>query len=229
VSGLEALRSLVHENFLPALERCAIIFSRLRGLAQFYDSRDDIGFSVTQINRAMDIISCLTLVGHRILVLVMDELDHFTVFSTWLRFQIDRFASSSSAGEDLTEKEATMDNAKVLTYIVRYLTKSPLDVFFDEIAQDDYSSDWEHIEDGPSLLDILDRQLKRRDDGQASMKALPHVDFLVNYLTSRSNRIFQDIADANKRSVRFGKEMKLSIGQPITQYDVKVSSSKREV
>lgn len=221
VSGLESLRGLVHENFLPALERCSVILSRLRGLAQFYDTRDDIGFSVAQINRVTDIISCLTLVGHKILVLVMDELEHFTSFSTWLRFQIDRLASSS-AGEELTEKEATMDNGKILTYIQRYLTQSPLDNFFDDVAKDDYSADWQHIEDGASLLEVLDKQLKKREQGQPSMKALPHVDFLVKYLTTRSDMIFKGIAEAKKRSVRLGKPMTLSTGRTITKMDVRM-------
>ncbi|KPM46299.1 hypothetical protein AK830_g353 [Neonectria ditissima] len=226
VSGLENLRSLVHENFLPALDRCAIILSRLQGLAQFYDDRDDIGFSVTQINRVTDIISCLSFVGNKILIAVMDELEHFTAFSTWLRFQIDRLASSSSANEELTEKEATMDHDKVLTYIERYLTESPLKIFFDDIEKDDYNADWAHIEDGPNLLDTLDKQLTKQENGQLSMKALPHVDFLVNYVTTWCNRIFKDIAEAKKRSVRFGKPTKLSVGHPITRMDMRMCRTK---
>ncbi|KJZ76009.1 hypothetical protein HIM_04465 [Hirsutella minnesotensis 3608] len=224
VSGLENLRSLVHENFLPVLERCAIILSRLRGLAQFHDDRDDIGFSAMQVTRVLDIIGCLTLVGHKILSHVMDELDHFAAFSVWLRFQIDRLASSAgaSAGDELTEKEATMDNAKVLGYIEKYLTTSPLGIFLDDISTEDCAADWEHCEDGPSLLEMLDKQLKRRADGQPSMRALPQVDFLVNYMTTWCSRIFNGIAESQKRSVRFGKPIKLALGLPISKSDVRV-------
>ncbi|KIE00341.1 WD40/YVTN repeat-like-containing domain protein, partial [Metarhizium majus ARSEF 297] len=200
VSGLENLRSLVHENFLPALERCTIILSRLRGLAQFYDDRDDIGYSVTQTSRLLDIIACLGLVGHKILSNVMDELEHFNAFSTWLRFQIDRQASSSTTADELTEKEATMDTSKVLTYIENYLTHSPLDVYFDQVSEEDWQADFDHIEDGVGILPILDAQLKKQESGQASRKALPHVDFLVSYVTTSSSRIFKDIAEATKRS-----------------------------
>ncbi|KID89182.1 WD40/YVTN repeat-like-containing domain protein [Metarhizium guizhouense ARSEF 977] len=200
VSGLENLRSLVHENFLPALERCTIILSRLRGLAQFYDDRDDIGYSVTQTSRLLDIIACLGLVGHKILSNVMDELEHFNAFSTWLRFQIDRQASSSTTADELTEKEATMDTSKVLTYIENYLTHSPLDVYFDQVSEEDWQADFDHIEDGVGILPILDAQLKKQESGQASRKALPHVDFLVSYVTTCSSRIFKDIAEATKRS-----------------------------
>lgn len=211
------------------MERCSIILSRLRGFAQFYDTRDDIGFTTTQISRLLDIVSCLTLVGHKILLHTMDELEHFAAFSSWLRFQIDRFASSGSAAEELTEKEATMDTSRVLTYIERYLTGSPLDGFFDEVAKEDYTADWDHIEDGPSLLHVLDRQLKKAEAGQPAMKALPHVDFLINYANTWTGRIFKDIADAKKRSVRFGVPMKLRIGGPITKMDVRMAESSNKV
>lgn len=221
VSGLENLRSLVHENFLPALERCSIILSRLRGLAQFYDSKEEIGFSVTNITKAMDIIGCLSLVGHKMLLLVMDELDHFTTFSTWLRAQIDHFASSSD-NDAMTEKEATMDNGKVITYIDRYLTDSPLRVFFDEIPAEDYASEWDHIQDGSGLLDLLEDQLAKYEMDAESMRALPRLEFLVDYVTDWSSRIFEDIAEAKKRSVRFGEVIKLSIQQPIDVFDVRM-------
>lgn len=58
------------------------------------------------------------------------------------------------------------------------------------------------------------------------MKALPHVDFLVNYATTWSNRIFSSVAEAKRRSVRFGTPLKLAIGgqHPITKMDVKMCS-----
>ncbi|KAJ3942400.1 uncharacterized protein N0V96_007898 [Colletotrichum fioriniae] len=226
-AGLENLRGLIHENLLPSLERCAIILSRLRGLAQFYDSRDDIGFSVAQITRAMDIVSCLTMVGHKILLNVMDELDLFHAFSTWMRFQIDRFAAPNSASEELTEKEATMENSKVLVYVQRYLVESPMAIFLDEVATDDYSANWERAENGTSMLDELDTQLKRQEEGQAYLKAFPNVGFLVDYLTARVNGVFKDIAEAQKRSVRFGQPTKIGLGQKIAKIDSTMCSERR--
>lgn len=228
VSGLEGLRSLVHQYFLPALERCSVILSRLRGLARFYSDREDIGLSIPHLNRVLDTISCLTLVGHKVLIHTMDELQHFSAFSAWLRFQIDQLGGPGTGVEELTDKEAMMDHTKVLTYIERYLTNSPLDIFLNEIAKEDYDSDWDFIDDGPTLLDVLDKQLKKHEAGQPGMKALPHVDFLVNYASTWSNKIFSSIAEAKRRSVRFGRPVKLSIGKPITKMDMKMyGSSKR--
>ncbi|KAK1987036.1 anaphase-promoting complex component Cut20/Apc4 [Colletotrichum cereale] len=228
VSGLENLRGLIHENMLPALERCAIILSRLRGLAQFYDSRDDIGFTVAQISRAMDIVSCLTLVGHKILLNVMEELDLFNAFSTWMRFQIDRLAAPSSASEELTEKEATMENSKVLVYVQRYLVESPMAVFLDDVSKEDYSTNWERAESGASMLEELDTHLRRREEEQSHLKAFPNVGFLVDYLTTRANGIFKDIAEAQKRSVRFGQPTKIALSRKISGFDSTMCPEKNE-
>ncbi|GJC86577.1 anaphase-promoting complex subunit 4 [Colletotrichum liriopes] len=228
VSGLENLRGLIHENMLPALERCAILLSRLRGLAQFYDSRDDIGFTVAQITRAMDIVSCLTLVGHKILLNVMEELDLFNAFSIWMRFQIDRLAAPSSASEELTEKEATMENSKVLVYVQRYLVESPMAVFLDEVPEEDYSANWERAESGASMLEELDTQLRRQEEGQAYLKAFPNVRFLVDCLTARANGVFKDIAEAQKRSVRFGQPTKIALSRKITSFDSTMCPEKKE-
>ncbi|CRK39037.1 hypothetical protein BN1723_000603 [Verticillium longisporum] len=205
ISGLEALRALVHENLLPALERCAVILSRLRGLAQFHDARDDIGFSAAQVARAMDVVACLRLAAHRVLLHVMEELDLFTAFSGWLRFQIDRLASSSSATEELNEKEAGLENGKVLAYIQRYLLRSPMALFFEPVAEDEREADWKFVQNEPALLDAVDAQIARQEDGQPYMKALPQLAFLVAYLEDRADGIFKDIAEAQKRSVRFGQ------------------------
>lgn len=197
-------------------------------MARFYNDREDIGLSIPHLNRVLDTISCLTLVGHKVLIHTMDELQHFSAFSAWLRFQIDQLGGPGTGPDELTDKEAMMDHTKVLTYIERYLTNSPLDIFLNEIAKEDYDSDLKFIDDGPTLLDVLDKQLKKHEAGQPSMKALPHVDFLVNYATTWSNKIFSSIAEAKRRSVRFGKPVKLSIGKPITKMDMKMhGSSKR--
>jgi anaphase-promoting complex subunit 4 len=222
VSGLISLRSLVHENFIPALERCGIILSRLLGIARFHDSEESIGFDEAQISNLMDIVSGLMLVAHKVLMIVMDELELFNVFSIWLRLEIDKQASSS-INEELTEKEATMDNARVLTYIQHYLASSPLALYFDGVDKDDSTKAQEVLEGAPSLLELLDRQLKEQEVGQPYMKALPRVDFLVNHLTSRAQTVFKGIGAAEEQGVRFGQATELSIGQKIWKHDIWVS------
>ncbi|KAM7209237.1 Anaphase-promoting complex, cyclosome, subunit 4 domain containing protein [Naviculisporaceae sp. PSN 640] len=219
VSGLANLRALVHENFIPALERCGVVLSRLLGIARFHEGRESIGFTVVQIKGLMDIISCLNVIARNILSNVMDELEHFGVFSVWLRMEIDRLVSPSLADE-LTEKEATMDHAKVVTYIQRYLTSSPLALYFDELAKDDPSRNTGLPQTGSSLLDLLDKQIKRHESGQTYNKALPNVAFLVDHLTSSASSVFSGIAEAERRGVRFGQATEISVGETIWKHDI---------
>lgn len=228
VSGLTSLRSLVHENFMPALERCGVILSRLLGLARFHASGDSIGFNEAQITKLMDIVSCLMMVAHKVLTAVMDELEHFNSFSTWLRLEIDK-AGSSSVSEELTEKEATMDHPKVLAYIHHYLASSPLALFFDEVAKEDYIKDQEMVEPGPSLLDLLDKQLQEQEAGRPFMRVLPRLDFLANYLTSRANTVIQGIANAERQGIQFGEATEVSIGKKIWKHNLWMSRPSKTV
>ena len=228
VSGLTSLRGLIHENFIPALERCGVILSRLLGLARFHGSDENIGFDEAQISKLMDIVSCLMIVAHRVLTSVMDELEHFHSFSIWLRLEIDKQASSS-VSEELTEKEATMDHPKVLSYMQHYLASSPLALYFDEVAKDDYLKDQDMVEPGLSLLELLDKQLQEQEAGRPFMKVLPRVDFLANYLTSRANTVIQGIADAEKQGVQFGQATGISIGKKIWKHDLWMSHPRKKV
>lgn len=228
VSGLVNLRGLVHENFIPALERCGVILSRLLGIARFHDASDIIGFNESQISKLIDITSSLLMVAHKVLLNVMDELEHFAVFSTWLRLEIDKQASSSIS-EELTEREATMDHGKVLSYIRNYLISSPLELYFGSTAKGDSTGDQELLGQEQSLMELLDKELQKQEAGQPFIEALPRIDFLLSYLISRANIVSRGIAEAEKQSVRFGHATELSIGQKIWKHDISVSRPRRNV
>ncbi|KAL2164253.1 hypothetical protein VTH06DRAFT_3469 [Thermothelomyces fergusii] len=217
IAGLTSLRDLVHGNFIPALERCGVILSRLLGLARFHGPEEAIGFDEDQVRKLTDIVSCLMMTAHRVLTVVMDELEHFGAFSTWLRLEIDKQASPSHADE-LTEKEATMDHPRVLSYIRYYLASSPLALHLDEVTKEDYIRDREMVTPGLSLTDLLDKQLQEHDAGRPYMKVLPRIGFQLNYLTAKANEVFEGIADAEKRGVEFGRATAISVGRKIWKH-----------
>jgi anaphase-promoting complex subunit 4 len=205
---------------IPALERCSVILSRLLGLARFHAGADAIGFSAAAVRRLLDIVACLQLAAHRVLLLVMDELELFNVFSGWLRFQIDRLASASAAQPDeLSDREATMDHGKVLAYVQGHLTGGPVDVFFERAGEKEERRDREALEDAPELLALLDEQLRRHEDGKPHMKAFPEMGFLVKFLSDKADVMFDGIATSQKRSVRFGATTSLDIGSTIGKFD----------
>jgi anaphase-promoting complex subunit 4 len=227
-SGLENLRSLVHENFLPALERIAIILSRLLGIARFHESKEEIGFTSAQITKVMDIVSCLMLVGNKILLLVMEELDLFHSFSTWLRFEIDRLATSSSS-EELLGKEATIEHGKILTYIQRYMQASPLRAYLSSIPRDMIDRQGRVADDGTALLSNLDKQIQIQEKGLQEDIVFPQVEFLCTYLRDNANVVFDGIAEAEKRSVRFGNPTKIELENNISKVDVRMCGAQKGV
>ncbi|KAI1376808.1 anaphase-promoting complex, cyclosome, subunit 4-domain-containing protein [Hypoxylon crocopeplum] len=226
-SGLQALRTLVHENFLPALERIGIILSRLLGIARFHESKAEIGFTNAQITRVMDIVSCLMLVGNKILLVVMEELELFQSFSIWLRNEIDRLASSSLTDE-LTDKEAMMEHGKILAYIQQYMAASPLRHHLSTTPADHSEGGRQQAESGTSLLDLLSKQLKKQDAGKPDEGIFAQIDFLCGYLESKAGAVFEGIAEAEKRSVRFGQPTAIELESAISKFDVMMSATFQE-
>ncbi|KAI1654284.1 anaphase-promoting complex, cyclosome, subunit 4-domain-containing protein [Daldinia decipiens] len=223
LSGLHALRKLVHENFLPALERVGIILSRLLGIARFHESKEEPGFTSAQITRGMDIVSCLMLVGNKILLIVMEELDLFQSFSIWLRHEIDRLAAPSAV-EELSEKEAMMEHGKVLAYIQQYMAVSPLRYHLSNVPGESSDRSRQQAEGGSSLLELLNKQLNKLDTKQPNEDAFAQVEFLCGYLDSKASAIFEGIAEAEKRSVRFGQPTAIELDSSIVKFDVIMSA-----
>jgi anaphase-promoting complex subunit 4 len=206
-TGLENLRKMVHEHMLPALERCALILSRLAGVVKYQGSNNNIGFSSHQVNLVMDTLACLNLVSAKILTYVVEELDLFAAFSAWLRQEIDRLASDSSASppDDILEKEATIDHSKVLLYIQNVMTTSRLSVFLQEDLVEEQDKYWASAERGSSLLERLDTQLQRQEEGLPYEKALPKIALLCRHMGRQAAAVFEKIAEAEKRNVLFGQ------------------------
>lgn len=195
---------------LPAIERCTIILSRLSGIARFHEEEDHVGFTNTEITRLVDILSALNLICHRVLLITMEELELFRMFSSWVRLTIDR-VSSTTVPEDLMEKEALLDPAKILRYIEKYLISSPMAIHFTKVPRDTWDEDWERMQDSSGVLDELDKQLKHHEAGVPYMKGLTQMAFVVDFLTTKATDVFKNIAEAEKRSVRFGQAVKLEL------------------
>lgn len=195
---------------LPAIERCTLILSRLSGIARFHEEEDHVGFTNTEITRLVDILSALNLICHKVLLITMEELDLFRMFSSWVRLTIDRI-SSTTVPDDFIEKEALLDPAKILRYIERYLVSSPMATHFAKVPRETWDEDWQLMQDSSGVLDELDKQLKRHEAKAPYMKGLTQMAFVVDLLTARAGDVFKSIAEAEKRSVRFGQAVKLEL------------------
>jgi anaphase-promoting complex subunit 4 len=225
-TGLENLRRLVHENMLPALDRCSVILSRFAGIAKFQGMNDSVGFTIKQITLIMDTVACLHLVSSKILIQAVDELDLFTAFSSWLRYEIDRLASDSSTSpdDDKVEKEASIDHSKVLLYLQTAMTTSPLAIYFDDSQPEDHDNGWKNAEEGLPMYDVLDKQLQKQERGVPFMKTLPRIELLYKFLAGQASTIFSQIAEAEKRNVLFGEVHEVGVTESAGLVDMRMST-----
>jgi anaphase-promoting complex subunit 4 len=211
---------------LPALDRCSVILSRFAGIAKFQGSNEPVGFTIQQINLLMDTVACLHLISSKILIQVVDELDLFAAFSSWVRYEIDRLASNSSASpdDDKVEKEASIDHSKVLQYLQTAMTNSPLAMYFDDSLPKDHDNSWKNLEQGLPIYDLLDKQLQKQERGVPYMRTLPRVDLLCKLLARQASTVFVQIAEAEKRNVRFGKVYEIGVAETAGPVDMRVST-----
>ena len=158
-----------------------------------------------------DTVACLHLVSSKILIRVVDELELFTSFSAWLRYEIDRLASEASSTpiDDAAEKESAVDHSKVLLYIETALTTSPLATYFGDTSEDDFNQTWKNAEQGIPIFDLLDKQIQKQERGQQYLTTLPRVELLCQYLTKQASMVFSQIAESEKRNVLFGNTLEI--------------------
>lgn len=129
--GYAKVIELAHENLLPALDRCSIVISTLRGLARYHDSSWIFNVSTQEFTAILDVIRCLRLLTHNILIYAGDERRQFAVFSRWLRHEIDIQATdpTSSSAEEVADRDPGVDYSQLLEYIQGPMSKSDLTPF----------------------------------------------------------------------------------------------------
>lgn len=136
-TSLTTLLALVHENLIPALDRCSIVISRLRGLAQFHDRDWIFSSPLSDFTGLLEILKNLRHLAHTVLLYATEEKRQFHAFSRWLRFCIDFEATepeSQSRGE-METRDPGVEISQVLEYIKHGLMKSDLTSFLRPAAQ----------------------------------------------------------------------------------------------
>ncbi|KAF2261798.1 hypothetical protein CC78DRAFT_341092 [Lojkania enalia] len=137
MSSLTTILALIHENLLPAIDRCTIILSRLRGLAEYHDQNWIFNAPATTFTSLLTHLQNLRLLAHTTLLYGGDEKRQFEFFSKWLRYEIDLEATEleSSSREEMENKDPGVDIGMVLEYIRYPLTQSDLAPYLRPKAQ----------------------------------------------------------------------------------------------
>ncbi|KAF2222473.1 anaphase-promoting complex, cyclosome, subunit 4-domain-containing protein [Elsinoe ampelina] len=124
-----AIIQLFEVNLLPALERCVLTASTLRGLATYYEGSTKFDVPPSFFTKIIEAAGCLHMIVHEALQIAGREERQFRAFSSWLRHQIDIAAAEpgSTAAVELAERDAmSTDVAKILSYLEEAFAGSKL-------------------------------------------------------------------------------------------------------
>jgi anaphase-promoting complex subunit 4 len=184
----------IHENLLPAIDRCTIVASELRGQANYHDSSKRFNANPKLFTRILNILSCLRLILHHVLYHATEEQRRLLAFTQWLRFQIDWQASPNTSESDgMMEREASINYPEVLQYIQESMQQTKLSYFFTSATEkyqgptgnsdDDVENQTQIFQKLAALLDgIRDGDISRTEP--IEKKAVP-IAFFCNRLQHR--------------------------------------------
>ncbi len=209
--GTENIRRFTHECLLPALERCQVIISRLEGLSRFAKSAQVLGLDLQSLNRVMDTVDCLNLLGHYLLKTVGKEIKQFTAFMKWLRLEVEiQSLERENAGgpgserlDELCMRRDDLDVRTVLDYIQGVLGKSAMFAFVRPSVDARGSSlegssyDWSHNQVDIGFYEVFKKMLKT--DPKPGKR--PGLDDLLRRLAGQAEKVFDGIAQTLRKSV----------------------------
>lgn len=168
-TSFTTLLALLHENLIPALDRCSIVISRLRGLAQFHDRDWIFSGPISDFTALLQTLKKMRLLAHTAMLYASEEKRQFYSFSKWLRFTIDFEATEpdSQSRIEMEQRDAGVDISQVLAYIQYGLTKSDVAPFLRPEAQLDGKTkarDEAGYEDTKKAIELLKEGASFREE-----------------------------------------------------------------
>jgi anaphase-promoting complex subunit 4 len=176
-SGLTTVIQLLHENFLPALDRCSIVISRLRGLATYYEDQEWIfNGPISDFTALLDLLKSLRLLAHTTLLYATDEKRHFASFSKWLRYSIDFEATEpdSQSRAEMEARDPGVDISVVLQYIEFGMAKSDLGPYLKGAKDVGGGKEVVGYEDTMKAIEILREGGAYKEEALSLEKVLGH-------------------------------------------------------
>ncbi|KAI9882646.1 MAG: hypothetical protein M1823_005606 [Watsoniomyces obsoletus] len=222
-SGYERVRRLTHELLFPAIERCAVLASRLRGVSKYHHSNAALGLSTENFNHILDAVSCLTILAHDILHSANAEHRQFATFSAWLRREIDAQATDPTSGTDPPERDLDLDYSKILGYMQGPMLRSKLNRLLQETPSNVGRGKFSASE-GPMLLHRFKEDLAKLGAGLPLKGGPLSLWELTSLLGYRCDIVFQQIASAQRRNVIFTTPVTLTSSEDGIITDMKMSS-----
>ncbi|EOA85310.1 hypothetical protein ACJQWK_06430 [Exserohilum turcicum] len=179
-TSFTTLLALLHENLIPALDRCSIVISRLRGLAQFHDRDWIFSGPITDFSALLETLKNMRLLAHTAMLYASEEKRQFYSFSKWLRFTIDFEATEpeSQSRMEMEQRDPGVDVSQVLAYIQYGLTKSDLTPYLQPEAQLDAKSrenEASSYEDTKKAIELLKQGATFKEEALCLEHVLTHL------------------------------------------------------
>jgi anaphase-promoting complex subunit 4 len=192
-SSLTTLLALLHENLIPALDRCSIVISRLRGLAQFHDREWIFSGPMTEFAALLETLKNMRLLAHTAMLYASEEKRQFHSFSKWLRFTIDFEATEldSQSRAEMEQRDPGVDISQVLAYIQYGLTRSDVAPFFrPEVQLDPKAKGREaaSYEDTKKAVELLKEGATFKEEALCLEHVLGHLNAGVTGLLKQVSR-----------------------------------------
>jgi anaphase-promoting complex subunit 4 len=192
-SSFTTLLALLHENLVPALDRCSIVISRLRGLAQFHDRDWIFSGPMTEFSALLETLKNMRLLAHTAMLYASEEKRQFHSFSKWLRFTIDFEATEvdSQSRAEMEQRDPGVDVSQVLAYIQYGLTKSDVTPFLRPEAQLDGKANGREAasyEDTKKAVELLKEGATFKEEALCLEHVLGHLSTGVTGLLKQVSR-----------------------------------------
>lgn len=144
------------------------------------------------------------------------ELRQFSAFSAWIKQEIETQGTRlSTTSEESPERDLTLDYAKILQYIQGAMLQSQLIELFAIHPETDTRPAWDPIDEGVMIYESYKKDVKACVQGNLPEKRFPGLKGLITRLDGQCKVIFNRIAEAQKRKVRFGQPVSLGSGKLI--------------
>lgn len=211
-SSLTTLQALVHENLIPALDRTAVVISRLRGLAMYHDTDWIFSSPATEFTSLLDTLENMRLLAHTVLLHAGDEKRQFAAFSKWLRFVIDFEATEpdSQSRAEMEGRDSGVDISLVLEYVRHGLQQSSLLPYLTPeimLEEEDKAKDEASYEDTRKAIEVFDEGLKWRPDALC----LEHV---LSHLMKGTTGLLRQVSKWQESGIQMDSGIILSTSQP---------------
>jgi hypothetical protein len=199
-TSYNTLLALVHENLIPALDRCSIVISRLRGLAQYHDRTWIFSAPVSDFTALLESLRKMRLLAHTVQLYANDEKRQFASFSKWLRFCIDFEATEpeSTSRIEMEARDPGVDIAMVLEYIQYGLTKSDLTPYLipeAQLSKEQRSSEMASYEDTQRAIELL------KEGAMFKPEALC-LEHVLGHLTEGTTRLLRQVSQWQENNIQ---------------------------